>query len=80
MQLKTYRATSGTWECSTRKHCYFPTCYLSGSRTMRRFATRIQIVNLMIFFPPGTKESMNSSGSQIKESGRGADVSYFLLL
>jgi len=49
MQLKTYRAASGTWECSTRKHRYFPTCYLSGSSTMQQSATRIQIVNLMIF-------------------------------
>jgi len=29
--------------------------------------------------PLGTKESMNSSGSQLKGSGQGADVSYFLL-
>ena len=49
MQLKNLQSHIGNLGMSTRKHRYFPTCYLSGSRIMRRFATRIQIVNLMLF-------------------------------
>jgi hypothetical protein len=77
MQLKLTEPHRELGNVRRRKHRHFPTCYLSGSSTMRRSAARIQIVNLMIF-SHRTKESMNSSGSPIKESGQGGGC--FLLL
>jgi len=79
MQLKTYRATSGTWgmfDAQTPLISHLLPFRFQDNAAICDANPNRQLDDI---FQPGTKESMNSSGSQIKESGRGADVSYFLL-